>query len=64
MKPVLNGLAWAAVILLAAFAGSEGLISRDLAKTLAIVLPVLAVLSLQGNSACGLSRIFSRKSSR
>ncbi|MCJ2187091.1 hypothetical protein [Novosphingobium beihaiensis] len=61
MTPILRGLAWAAAILFVAFAGSQGLISKDLADTLVIVLPILAVMTLRGEVPCRLPGLFARK---
>ena len=52
MRFYLSALAWAAAILLVAFLRSLGAIEEDMARTLLIVLPIVAWLSLQGRLCC------------
>ena len=52
MRFYLSALAWAAAILLVAFLRSLGAIEEDMARTLLIVLPVVAWLSPQGRLCC------------
>ncbi len=42
MSKTVTALIWAAAIMLIALAGSRGWISRELARTLLIVMPILA----------------------
>ena len=54
---ILFALAWASVIIGVALAGNAGIISQSSTKTLVIVLPVLATISLGSmsrKSCCGL----------
>jgi hypothetical protein len=46
MPQIVRGLLWAIAILIIAWAGSRGAVSRDTACWMVIVMPVLAVLHL------------------
>ncbi len=59
MPQILRAICWALAILGVAFADRAGLITSDMANTLIIVLPVMAVLSLSGKNNC---RLFERRS--
>ena len=50
--PYLKPLLWAAALVLLAMGNRFGLVADDVADTLFIVLPLLAVLSLRGGLCC------------
>ena len=52
MTRTVTALIWAAAILLTAIAGSYGWISRDSARTMLIVMPILAFVILIRRSRC------------
>lgn len=55
-RTLLVALAWAATILGVAFAGREGFMPAELANTLVLVLPAVAIVTLGATSAracCG-----------
>lgn len=52
MSNIYKGVAWAAAILFTAALKSYGMISEDMSSTLLIVLPIVAVMSLRGESGC------------
>lgn len=52
MLNLVKALCWAAAMLFVALAKAYGLISIESAKTMLIVLPILAVLSLRGETRC------------
>ncbi|WP_338241588.1 hypothetical protein [Aurantiacibacter hainanensis] len=56
MNTIAKGLAWALVIILTALAGQAGLIGGDAARTMLIVLPILAVVTLNRSRTCRLAR--------
>ena len=59
MSTISKAICWALAIVLTALAGAVGLITEDSARTMLIVLPVLAMTSLTGRSDC-LARMRSR----
>ena len=52
MSKTVTALIWAAAIMLIAVAGSRGWISRESARTLLIVMPVLACIVLIRRAGC------------
>ena len=52
MTNIYKGLIWAGAILLNALGNYFGLIEDDTAGTMFVLLPVLAVLSLNGGTQC------------
>ena len=56
MSTVTKAICWAIVILAMAVAKSMGVISSASGTTMLIVLPVLAVLSLRGQTGCSLRK--------
>lgn len=56
MQQITKGLAWASAIIAIAIASLLGVIASDVATTLIIVLPILAVLSINGGESRCLSR--------
>ena len=51
-----RALGWAATMLLVAAGAATGLMDRDAAVTVLIVLPLLAVVSLRGPDSCRMWR--------
>jgi len=56
MSNIAKGLCWAAAILLVAIGNRLGLIGDKTANVLFIVLPIVAVMSLNGRPDCNLAR--------
>jgi len=56
MLRLLKALCWAAPILLIAFLNARGLIDDDSAQTMFIVLPIVALMALRGETACWVGR--------
>lgn len=54
MSTISKALCWATSLILLAVGNAAGLVADDTANTLFIVLPIVAVLSLRGRSACNL----------
>jgi|GEM_PF-4446889 len=53
MKNILKGLGWAIAMIDIAWAGHVGALSEDLTRTLLVIIPVLAVMSLSdGGKSC------------
>lgn len=52
MNNIIKALGWAALILAVSLAGNAGLLSGDMTRTLIIVLPVMAILTLRGRGGC------------
>jgi len=52
MPRLKKALCWVAPILLIAFGNRWGLIDDDSAQTMFIVLPIVALLALRGETAC------------
>ena len=56
MSTVTKAICWAIVVLAMAVAKTMGVISSASGTTMLIVLPVLAVLSLRGQTGCSLPK--------
>lgn len=56
MNAIRNAIFWAAAILALATASALGFIAKDVASTLMIVLPIVAILSLNGRVCARLPR--------
>lgn len=52
MKTIIKGLCWAAAIILTAIGNALGLIEDATARTLFIVLPILAIIALGSAARC------------
>lgn len=52
MNNIIKALGWAALIIAVAFAGRAELFSQDMARTLVIVLPILAVITITNSRSC------------
>lgn len=52
MKTIIKGLCWAAAIILTAIGNALGLIEDATARTLFIVLPILAIITLGSAARC------------
>jgi hypothetical protein len=52
MCQILKGCSWAAAFLFVAVGNASGLIADDSARTMFIVLPLLAWLSISGSGNC------------
>lgn len=52
MNNIIKALGWAALIMAVSVAGRAGLLAEDMTRTMILVLPVLAVLTLSGNRGC------------
>lgn len=61
MSTIANAFCWAAAILAVAIAGRVHLIPADSARTLTIVLPVLAVASLFKSRSCAVACLRSNR---
>ncbi|AKH42770.1 hypothetical protein FHS61_000544 [Altererythrobacter atlanticus] len=56
MEKILKAIGWAVAMLTVSWAGDAGALSEDMTRTLIILIPIFAVLSISGNKCCTLLR--------